>query len=514
MHTDARYLDDDTLIEGDICIVGAGAAGISIALELMNHGKKIILLEAGGFQYDERMQELLHGTITGQPYYPLKSTRLHYFGGTTGHWGGYCATFDPIDFKKRDWMPNSGWPISFEDLVPFYKQAHNILDLGVYEYDPSYWQNLNPEFVPLKFHTDAVWNKIWRFSPPTRMGQKYRDTITGSKNVELLTYAKVVNIVTDEHVTAVKEMQIKNYAGKTHRVKARSYILACNSIENARLLLSSNQQAKAGLGNDRDLVGRYFMEHIEIKSAELWLTKPNALKFYMENPTARVELAISEEKQFEHQILNGTASLTPLSLARRIEPLIDTWSHNDPRESQRHSDESYQKARGKKLRRYIDSYNQDAYQLMTRIEQAPNALSRIVLNNEKDELGMQRVTLNWVLSSLEKRSIRKMYELIGQQMGASGIGRIKMLDYLHDENDDSWPQFTSGGWHHMGTTRMSDDPKTGVVDKNCKVHGMHNLYVNGSSCYTTGGAVNPTLTLTALALRLAHHIKETEKPLL
>jgi choline dehydrogenase-like flavoprotein len=514
MHTDARYLDDNTLIEGDICIVGAGAAGISIALELMKHGKTIILLEGGGFRYDERMQELLDGTITGQPYYPLKSTRLHYFGGTTGHWGGYCATFDPIDFKKRDWVPNSGWPITFEDLVPFYKQAHNILDLGVYEYGPSYWQNLNPEFVPLSFPSNDVWNKIWRFSPPTRMGEKYRNVITDSEKIKLFTYAKVVNIVTNETVTAVKELEIKNFAGKSQRVKARSYILACNSIENARLLLSSNQQAKAGLGNDHDLAGRYFMEHIEIKSAELWLTKPNALKFYMVNSSARLELAISEEKQFEHQILNGTASLTPLSIARRIEPLIDTWSHEDPRESKRHSDESYQKARGKKIQRFIDSHNHNAYQLMTRIEQAPSPLSRIVLNNERDELGMQRVTLNWVLSSLEKRSIRKMYEIIGMQIGAAGIGRIKLLDYLLDEKDDSWPQFTSGGWHHMGTTRMSNDPKTGVVDKNCKVHGIQNLYVTGSSCFTTGGAVNPTLTLTALALRLAHHIKEVEFPLL
>jgi choline dehydrogenase-like flavoprotein len=321
----------------------------------------------------------------------------------------------------------------------------------------------------------------------------------------------VVNILTDENVTSIKEIVIKNNVGKTHKVKAQHYILACNSIENARLLLSSNQQAKAGLGNDHDLVGRNFMEHIEIKSSELWLTKPNALKFYMENPTARIELAISEEKQFEHRILNGTASLTPLALARRVEPLIDTWSHEDPRESQRHSDESYQKARGKKLQRYIDSFKHDAYQLMTRIEQAPNPLSRIVLNNEKDELGMQRVTLNWILTPLEKRSIRKIHELIGQQMGASGIGRIRMFDYLHNESDTSWPHDTSGGWHHMGTTRMSDDPKKGVVDSNCKVYGINNLYIAGSSCFATAGAVNPTLTVVALSLRLASHLKEVIK---
>jgi choline dehydrogenase-like flavoprotein len=332
------------------------------------------------------------------------------------------------------------------------------------------------------------------------------------KNIQLYTYAKVVNIVADENVSAVKEMTIKNLAGKTHKVKARYYILACNSIENARLLLSSNKQAKNGLGNDYDLVGRYFMEHIEIKSAELWLTKPDALKFYMPNRTARLELAISPEKQIEHQILNGTASLTPLALARRIEPLINTWSNEDPRESRRQSNEAFQKARGKKITRFIESYNKDAYELMTRIEQAPNPSSRIILDTELDALGMPRVILNWVLTPLEKKSIRKIYELIGQQVGAAGIGRIRLMDYLHNENDHSWPAFTSGGWHHMGTTRMSSDRKKGVVDGNCKVHGIRNLYISGSSCYATAGAVNPTLTLTAMALRLAQHLKGKPLP--
>jgi choline dehydrogenase-like flavoprotein len=508
MHVDARYLENNMLLEGEICIVGAGVAGISIALELLNSGKKVILLEAGGFGYDERMQELLRGSLTGQPYYPLKSTRLHYFGGTSGHWGGYCATFDPIDFKKRDWMIESGWPFEFEELAPFYKKAHDILDLGIYEYETSWWQNEYPEFELLPFQANTVWNKVWRFSPPTRLGNKYRDTIISAKNIHLFTYAKVVNIETDNEVKTVEQLHIKNYAGKNLRVKAKTYIIACNSIENARLLLCSNKQAKNGLGNQNDLVGRYFMEHIEIKSAELWLANPNPLKFYMVNSKARVELAISENKQFEHQILNGTVSLTPLSIAKRIEPLIQTWSHEDPRESKRHSDESYQKARGRKLKRFIESYQNNAYELMTRIEQAPNPLSRITLNNELDELGMNRVTLNWALTSLEKRSIRKIYEIIGQQVGASGIGRIKMFDFLQNENDDSWPEFTSGGWHHMGTTRMSEDSKKGVVDKNCKMHGISNLYISGSSCYPTAGAVNPTLTLTAMALRLAQYLKE------
>ncbi len=132
MHIDARNLGNNTLIEGDICIIGAGTAGISIALDWVDSAFKVVLLEGGGFEYDDQVQDLYAGETTGQKYYPLKSTRLHYFGGTTGHWGGMCAPYDPIDFVKRDWVPESGWPISREELDPFYARAHKTLQLGPY----------------------------------------------------------------------------------------------------------------------------------------------------------------------------------------------------------------------------------------------------------------------------------------------------------------------------------------------------------------------------------------------
>ena len=140
MNIDARQMDDGSVIEGDICIVGAGPAGITMALEWINSPYKIILLEGGGFEYDERVQDLYDGKITGQPYYPMKSSRLHYFGGASGHWGGMCSTFDEIDFKKRDWVEHSGWPINLSDIEPYYKRAHPILDLAPYDYSLAYWQ--------------------------------------------------------------------------------------------------------------------------------------------------------------------------------------------------------------------------------------------------------------------------------------------------------------------------------------------------------------------------------------
>lgn len=505
MHIDARNLPNETLIEGDICIIGAGAAGISMALEWINSPHKIILLEGGGFEYESQMQDLYKGKTTGQRYYPLESARLHYFGGTTGHWAGFCSPLDPIDFKKRDWVPHSGWPIKREDLDPFYARAQKNLDLGPYEYHDSYWKANDPSLDSLPFDGSAVFNKMWQFSPPTRFGTKYKDTIVNAPNIHLYTYANVTDITANEYASAIRQVTVKNLAGKTHTVKAKYFVMACCAIQNARMLLASNKQSPNGLGNDNDLVGRYFMEHLEIKSAELWLTQPEVLKLYIwefGKTKARAELAISEEKQRELKILNGTASFTPLDVARKQSAFIDTWT----------ADTAQQKKLFKKLETAADKKSNSkkgysSYQLFTRIEQAPNPNSRVTLDTDRDALGVSRAMLHWELTPLEKRSIRTIYELIGQQLGIISKGRIRLMEYLRDEHDNSWPEFTGGGWHHMGTTRMSDDPKQGVVDANCMVHGISNLFMAGSSCYTTAGAPNPTLTVIALTLRLSDHLK-------
>jgi choline dehydrogenase-like flavoprotein len=508
MYVDARNIDNGSLIEGDICIVGAGAAGISMALEWMNTPYKIILLEGGGFEYDDKVQELYAGKTTGQHYFPSISCRLHYFGGTTGHWAGWCSTFDEIDFKKRDWIPHSGWPIKREDLDPFYARAQKNVDLGPYNYSVDFWQKQDPSMVPMPLDKNVVWNKMWQFSPPTRFGEKYKDTIVKSKNIHLYTYANVVNIKTNENVSSIEEVTVKNYAGKEHTVRARYFVLACNTIQNARLLLASNRQATKGIGNDNDLVGRFFMEHIEIKAAELWLAKPDPMQLYMwewGKTKARAELAISAQKQQEYKILNGTAALSPLEEAKNQPSMIEIWSEDEKKNMERMKSFDKKGDNGETKVLQLKAYQ--SFQLFTRIEQAPNPNSRVTLDTEKDSLGMPRATLHWELTPFEKRSIRQIYTTIGREVGRTGIGRVRLMEYLRDEKDESWPEFTGGGWHHMGTTRMSDDPKQGVVDANCKVHGINNLFVAGASCYVTAAAPNPTLTLIALTIRLADHLK-------
>ena len=504
MHIDARQLDNHSVIEGDICIIGAGAAGISMALEWIGSKHKVILLEGGGFDYEDALQDLYDGKTTGQRYYPLKGCRLHYFGGTTGHWAGFCSPFEEIDFKQRDWVPHSGWPISRKALDPFYERAHKNVDLGPYDYSLAYWQTIYPSYKPLPVDEKVVWNKLWQFSPPTRFGSKYKDAIVQAKNIHLYTYANVVDIKANATVNNIEELTIKNHAGKQHTVKAKYFVSACCSIQNARLLLSSNKQAPKGLGNDHDNVGRYFMEHLEIKSAELWLEKPDPMSLYMiefGKTKARAELAISAQKQEEMKILNGTVSLEPLEMAKGMPAVIDVWTGDKKK------NEEIFNSWDKQTSKAIPANGYNSFELMTRIEQAPNPDSRVTLDQETDALGMPRAKLNWAFTTLEKRSIRTIHHVLAQELGKAGIARLKLMDYLQDEKDDSWPSFTGGGWHHMGTTRMGNDPATSVVDANCKVHGINNLYIAGSSCYVTAAAPNPTLTLIALTLRLSDHLK-------
>jgi choline dehydrogenase-like flavoprotein len=205
----------------------------------------------------------------------------------------------------------------------------------------------------------------------------------------------------------------------------------------------------------------------------------------------------------------------PLSIALKTEPNIKTWKFSDPRDNKKHIEEPVYKQIYHRVKGFFESFNSEntsdlhqAFAIDIRLEQAPNPLSRVTLIGDKDELGVPRAALNWSFTSHEKRSMRKIYEIIGSQAGATGIGRVKLKEELWDEKNNTMPTSTSGGWHHMGTTRMSDDPKNGVVDADCKIHGIQNLFIAGSSCFPTGGGANPTFTIVALSIRLADHLKE------
>ena len=508
MHTDARSLENGTLIDGDLCIVGAGAAGISLALEWIGRGRRVLLLEGGGFDYDPKMQDLYRGEIVGLPYYALQAARLHYFGGTTGHWAGYCAKLDPQDFQVRDWVPHSGWPITRDDLEPYYARAQRLLLLGHEEWTVEQWRQRDPSLVPFPLDPAIAWSKMWQFSPPARFGTLYRDAIVGARDVHLYTNANVVEVEPNEGVTAVDSLRVRTLEGKEHRVRAARYVLACSTIQNARLLLASNSRATAGLGNGSDLVGRFFMEHLEMPSgnlATLGRTPPNA-HLYMAaygSPRASAELALSAAVQRERRILNSTVSLSAAPLSA---PGMSTFQSFTPPLLDAFRTGGIILA---DVQPPPDAARSRTFHLLTRQEQAPNPASRVTLSNERDAMGMPRPRLDWRLTALDRGSFRGFYEALGRELGRAGVGRLQMRDWVMQSADSAWPASVGGGWHHMGTTRMHPDPKQGVVDANCRVHGIANLYVAGAAVFPTAGCVNPTFSLVALTLRLSDHLART-----
>jgi len=507
MHVDTRDLEDGSILEGDLCIVGAGAAGISMALQWIGTPFKVLLLEAGGFDYDVLSQNHYQGESVGQPYFPLNAARLRQFGGTTGHWAGFCSPLDEIDFEDRNWVPNSTWPIKRAELDSYYARAQQLVELGPYEYGADFWEAQDSSINRLPLG-DTFWTKMWQFSPPTQFGKKYRDAIAQAPNIHLYTHAAVCELVANEGVTALQQLEIRTVDGRKHRARARNYVMACGAIQNARILLASNRQAPGGVGNDYDQVGRYFMEHIEMPGANVIFAEPRSLKMYIAAPKiaggeamARGELALNANTQRTEEVLNGTASIAEGLWGENIQSTFQQFDA-DVLEEFRLAEE-----RGESPVPLLEQFGpQRAFKLFTRQEQAPNPNSRVMLSDEQDSLGVPRIKLNWQLTELDKRSIRRFYELLGQEMGRTGLGRVQLADWLLDGDDKSWPSFLSGGWHHMGTAKMHSDPHHGVVDADCRVHGIDNLYVAGSATFSTSGAPNPTLTLIALALRLSDHL--------
>jgi choline dehydrogenase-like flavoprotein len=516
-------------IDTDLCIIGAGIAGITLAREFIGKAIDVCLLESGGTDFEESTQSLYEGENLGMAYYDLDEARLRFFGGTTAVWGGRCVPLDPIDFERRDWVPNSGWPISKAELDPYYARAHRALELGPNVYDERAWKLLGirpPAFDPSKVRTD-----FWQFDRAyARFGfQNCRD-LTNARNVGILLHANVTNIQTDPTGATVDHVDIATLEGKTGRVRAKAYVLAVGGIENARLLLVSNGVDTRGLGNRHDLVGRFFMEHAHGRGGQVLTPAPYRLstiyakRYSPQGDQFAPVLRPGEELQKRAGILNTAAALkyqrrpeSGLSMSKAMYRSIK--SRTNPTARGRRLWRLYKLASALRhrlsdpvMRRLKLASGRGGLYLVVRAEQAPNPDSRVVLSDKRDALGVRRADLNWRMSELDKRTVAVLVEALDQEFQRLNLGRVRTAGWLLDGTTE-WPvdptvsNHPIGGYHHIGTTRMANDPQQGVVDANGRVHGTDNLYVAGSSVFPTSGWANPAMTIMALALRQADHLQ-------
>ncbi|WP_448187855.1 GMC oxidoreductase [Azospirillum sp. sgz301742] len=524
MFIDLRGLDNGPTLDADICIIGGGPAGIVMALEFAGASKSVIVIESGGLDLDAETQDLTAGPNVGLPYYPLETVRLRLLGGNTNHWQNWCGELDPIDFRVRDWVPDSGWPIGAEELAPYITRARPMCGLVPDLPDEEIWRQLKIE--PLKFDPAHLTTSFVQFAGPTNFGHKYEQSLRNAQNIRVLLFANATNIQTDEAASNVEHVAVSSLTGRKATVKARTFVLACGGIENARLLLSSDTVEPNGLGNRHDLVGRYFMEHIEAPVGTVLTENPYQLLAMLGSTWVGEHgyvpfLQLSEEVQVRKGLLNSCLMLGLEESSRSAVATLKSFARS-ARKGQMPDD------LGRGLLTIIRDVDMVAYNtyrrrllglqvlpkledlkriyLLSQTEQAPNPDSRVVLADERDALGMRRTALDWRLTELDRRTLIEHAKVVGTEIARVGVGLFRLEDWL-EQAPGTWSKELAGHYHHMGTTRMAVDERKGVVDTDCKVHNVNNLYVAGSSVFPTGGYINPTLTLLALSLRLADRLK-------
>ncbi len=494
----------------DVCVVGAGIAGLAIARELMDSPVTVLVVESGGSGWEAAVGQLNEGEITGHPL-GLEEGRARTFGGTGTVWPGQCIRLDDSDLEQRDWVPESGWPVSATDLDTWYDRAEQWLGIPPRADGEHAWGRFG--LTPPALDPDLLVHKSAVYSPRPDVGRLHRRAFEASDRVRVLLHATATEIHTEAGGTVASELEVRSLSGRTGRIRAGTFVLCGGGIENARLLLLSE------LGNP-DTVGRYLQDHPTIW-AGVDTDRPAALQeFYNVLGRHKVRyvprVRLSRDAQRREQVLNAIATfvyddaVTPgLAAAREVSSALQQrrlpsrLGRTEVREALHEIDGVVSAGWRRFVHGRPSAVPLDRIRLKILLEQAPRHDSRISLSSERDALGIPRASVDWRLSEAERRTARVFTDALDGELRRLGLGRLASTEWL---DGDDWASGFEDAYHPIGTTRMSTDPARGVVDRDCRVHGVEGLYVSGSSVFPTSGYANPTLTIVALALRLAHHL--------
>ncbi len=545
MIRDARHLPDGTTLQADVCIVGAGPAGITLAQALTGAHLDVVVLESGGLEEEPETRRLNAGDLAGVPYFPLDETRHRRLGGSTHRWAGWCRPLDPIDFERRPWVPHSGWPLSRDELAPYYERAAELCELP---------EAATAARAPALYRAPVTGGEVERVaylaSPPTKFGNAYRDDLERSRDVTLYLHATAVEVETDEQGRRAEAVRFGCLDGRRARVAAATFVLAAGALETARLLLVSRAARPAGLGNEHDLVGRFFADHPHVLTGHVAIAERAAtgrpefrsldrgpagardrLRLRRPSQDAKFGYRVGDDEQRRRRLLNHSTHLVPVSgvdpqsPAYRSLALIAGNLRSPRRVVSQLRAGAIPDGIGHHLANLARSpglvaravYRELARRprrmgLYTQAEQSPHPGSRVTLVDRRDALGVPRLKLDWRFAPGDRASIVATQEVLGARFRAAGIGTVEHAPWL--VSGDTWGAGMTGGHHQLGTARMSDDPKRGVVDRNGRLHGVANVYVGDGAVFPTVGSANPLLTIVALALRTAAHLRSRSGPAL
>lgn len=542
MILDANAIPHGTRLQADVCIVGGGPAGLSLALSLAGQDLDVLLLESGRTGLHAATQSLYEGEVADEKLHsPPDKYRQRRLGGSTAIWGGRCMPFDAIDFERREWMDHSGWPIALDDLLPFYPEANRLCEAGRFAYDAS--DALGPDAPPMFSGFDSAvvrTDGLERFSCPTDFGARYARRLEVARDIRVLLGANCTGMKLGAQGRLLRDVEVATLEGRRFSVEARATVIAAGGLETARLLLASN------VGNEHDVVGRYYMCHIAGNVGSLEIAGPpaNVRHGYEVSPEGiycRRRIAIAQPEQRRHGLANAVARLhfpritdprhrngvlSGLYLARKFisyeyakrlndgtPPTLGLHARHlwnvmaDPADTAAFLAHWIGKRTlaQRKFPSVILRNRSNRFSLEMHGEQAPRATSRVTLTDRRDALGLPQLRIDWRHGPDDIESVGRTLDLIAQEMERTGTGR---LTYQRDTLEEDLLRFGAYGGHHIGTARMGSDPRTSVVDADCRVHSVNNLFVAGSAVFPTSSQANPTLTLVALSLRLGRHLAQ------
>ncbi len=514
------FIDFNTSFDTDIStydytIIGAGAAGIFLSILLAKQDKKVLLIETGHYTEDEQRQDLNIILQTAKKLTTSVWGRKRAIGGTTIRWGGQSLPFDEHVFTRKDWIKDSGWPISYEDLKDHYNSANQFMKIDTLNYREDIFKLFTTEKL---FPGDEVFDQHFsKFASEPNFRKLYAKEL--DKYVTVLYNAVVTKINTStEHV--VDKIRLTNFDNQVRWVKVQKLIIACGTIESVRLLLASNDSEPQGLGGSSGWLGKSFMEHpcitvgsistnANFKLQSIFNTKIHKGKKFS------VRFSLSEDIQAKQKLVNASLSLMFYYKNESLDPYVEVKKIAQNKNIQglssiiKNTPAYIKSLYAYTIGKFIYKHKAEGRALLM-LEQEPLINSTITLSDEKDKIGMPKVILNWKISRVTWETVIYISNYFKNVFEHSSLGTLQLEKYITADNEN-WEEFLSDVSHHMGGARMSEDSATGVVDKNLKVWGIDNLYVCSCAVFPTSSHSNPTLTLLALTSRLANHLLENEK---
>jgi choline dehydrogenase-like flavoprotein len=506
-----------------IVVVGSGAAGIPLSLELADRGHPVVLLESGGDVSDRNaMAEsafLNSGAVDGQSFTGLEMGRARVLGGTTEQWKGQCMRLLDSDLLERHWVPNSGWPIAPKELEGPYAAAERWLDVSGKGYDERRWAEF-PKLPPLAWNPDRLESTFTEIARHPYLGTRHRERMARHRNLRVVVHATVSRVRME--AGRLRGVEVVSVHGRRLPIDADTVVLAAGTVENARLLQLSDPDG-VGVGEGREHTGRFLQDHPIIRTAEVlpYDHRPLQDRYVLLRHRGRrlwPKVRLSVQAQERHELLGAAAVFkhehdrAALDAAHRLlqaikERRLSAHVLPDAAHTAAATPALVRALSRRLVGRLPSAGDRPAHVwLEVWLEQAPKASRRVTLATSRDALGLPQATVMWSCEPEEIEASRRLTRWIAQDLDRLGIARVQDLPAMTD--DSAWLGTVRDGFHPAGTTRMSDTAATGVVDPNLRVHGVEGLYVVGGSVFPTSGYANPTLTIVALTLRLAEHLHD------